>query len=235
MIRANVYWVFLATWNTSKQPQHFEPQGSETLEAKEAKLPSLERTFLIFCCGFGWRLCSDLFWANGRGGFGSQTAADPLWGRPKILAKQTVCTAQHLTKCSPCKHFRALSMSALQREASWPRKRFWMTSGSLPHKLGVEVKKGETFRCRGILVSCFSFMWGYCRRDHLRAGMWNTATSQNNCGSHATNAPPSCMQSSQMNFWACNRQQTILQISADELVSRNARSCYLTPLKGRNF
>ena len=67
----------------------------------------------------------SLYRANGRGGFGSRTGADPSWGTPpKVPKKQTVgtVTASH-KMLTPCKHFRALSMLALQREAFWAKER----------------------------------------------------------------------------------------------------------------
>ena len=44
------------------------------------------------------------------------TPAESLKRRPWVLW-------QHLTKCYPCKHFRALSMLALQKGAAWDEKR----------------------------------------------------------------------------------------------------------------
>ena len=58
------------------------------------------------------------------GGFGSQTAADPPGDPRRTHEKQTVgtVTASH-TMLTLQKHFRALSMPALQREAAWAEER----------------------------------------------------------------------------------------------------------------
>ena len=53
-------------------------------------------------------------------GFGSQTAAGPK-GKP--LKSRLWPLWQHLTKCSPCKHYQALSMPAPQREAAQAEER----------------------------------------------------------------------------------------------------------------
>ena len=57
--------------------------------------------------------------ANGCGGFGSQTAADPSGDPGRTRKSRLWALWQHLTKYQPCKHSRALSMLALQREAAW--------------------------------------------------------------------------------------------------------------------
>ena len=66
----------------------------------------------------------SLYQANGRGGFGSQTAAGPPLITPAEPLKSRPCVLwQHLTKCKPCKHVRALSIPALQRGAAWAEER----------------------------------------------------------------------------------------------------------------
>ena len=66
----------------------------------------------------------SLFQANGCGGFGSQTAADPPRQPPKTPEKQTAgtVTASHkmFTVQAPS---RSLSMPALQREAGWAKEK----------------------------------------------------------------------------------------------------------------
>ena len=56
------------------------------------------------------------------------TLGEPLKSRLWVLW-------QHLTKCSLCRHFQALSISALQREAAWGEAGFWVTSGSLSPRI----------------------------------------------------------------------------------------------------
>ena len=65
-----------------------------------------------------------LYQANGRGGFGSQTAADPSCRPPTAPEKQTLgtVTASHRTLTLQAL-LSSLSMPALQREAAWAMKR----------------------------------------------------------------------------------------------------------------
>ena len=67
----------------------------------------------------------SMYRANGRGGFGSKTAADPPPPEPqKSSEKQTGVLGQHLTKCPSCKHFRVLSMrhcKERERETAWAK------------------------------------------------------------------------------------------------------------------
>ena len=62
----------------------------------------------------------------------------------RTTEKQTVGTVQHLIKFYLCKHFRALSMLALQREAAWAEERLlgdlWQTvpQNGRVHLLGID-------------------------------------------------------------------------------------------------
>ena len=55
----------------------------------------------------------DLYWANGRGGFGAQTARDPPGNRRKTPDKQTACTVT-------TSHMPALEREAAEAEERLP-------------------------------------------------------------------------------------------------------------------
>ena len=72
--------------------------------------------------------------ANGRGGFGLQTAADPPWRPPTTPEKQTVGTVTNpgsIFELSQCRH--------CKERPPGPRKGFWVTSGGLSPKTAASV------------------------------------------------------------------------------------------------
>ena len=80
-------------------------------------------------------------------GFGSQTAADPLWRPPKISEKQTVGTVTASHKMLTLQALSSSLAAGTAREAAWAEVGFLVTSGDLRqsvpqngrvHLLGVE-------------------------------------------------------------------------------------------------
>ena len=66
--------------------------------------------------------CNNLYRANGRRGFGSQTAADRSGDPPKVLEKQTVGTVSISQNANPASTF-GLSQCRHCREAFWAKAR----------------------------------------------------------------------------------------------------------------
>ena len=66
---------------------------------------------------------SMIYRANGHGGFGSQTAADPLWRPHRTPEKQTVGTVTASHKMLTLQALSALLMPALQGGAAWAKER----------------------------------------------------------------------------------------------------------------
>ena len=87
---------------------------------------------------FAWR--TDLDWANGRGGFGSQTATDPLWWPPQSPWKADRGYCDTISQNSN-------PASTLELSHCWhcteglpgPRRGFWVPSGSLSPKTAASI------------------------------------------------------------------------------------------------
>ena len=120
------------------------------------------------------------------------TPGEPLKSRPWVLR-------QYLTKCSPCKHFRALSMPALQREAASAKERFLgHLCQSVPQNGCVIVegfkrgilflrRRGESQQSRGLRIQVAVVKLPLISRDEECSSPWEGSKTKSRSGESTCN------------------------------------------------
>ena len=84
--------------------------------------------------------CRILYRANGRGGFGSQTAADPLWWPPQSPWKEDRGYCDSISQnANPASAFELSQFRHCKEGLPGPRRGFWVPSVSLSPKTAASI------------------------------------------------------------------------------------------------